>query len=139
MTRKKEYRVLKVCKSVYRRLLLCKIMESNTHITKNLHDENLLWIIIILVILIDLHPFVLSPLVLRFFLCAFVTAPFILRFLDAVPHFSFWAHFLYFFLWFFCLSTRFVSILILESSTIFHLVSEFLTSPFSDAVMWTIT
>ena len=78
--------MLKLYKIVCRRFLLCKIMESITHIINNLNDENILWNIIILVILIDpssfvLHPFVLRSFALRslvlysFFLRTFITFP----------------------------------------------------------------
>ena len=42
-TRKREYPVLNVCKSVYRKPLLCKIIELNIHIIDNLYDDNVLW------------------------------------------------------------------------------------------------
>ena len=58
------------------------------HITENLHEENVLWNIVILIDLRYLvfhphifHSFVLHPLVLRsFVLCAFVSEPFCLAF-----------------------------------------------------------
>ena len=62
-TRKKEYTVLKMCKSECK-TLLCEIMES---IIEHIHGQSVLWNIIILVMLIDLRSFVVHSFVLRLF------------------------------------------------------------------------